>query len=186
MNTEEHLRLPDDGATQGFDRRAFMACFSATGLSATLFPGVLWSRIQQGGALTREVVRDAEVLAGLEFTDQERDQMLQVLNRNRGWFKEIRDVPISNSVAPAFSFDPMLPGMRYPTGPSSFRMTREAGVERPANLEEVAFWPVTRLSELIRTQRVKSVELTEMYLGRLRRHGPLLESVITITDELAM
>jgi Asp-tRNA(Asn)/Glu-tRNA(Gln) amidotransferase A subunit family amidase len=65
-------------------------------------------------------------------------------------------------------------------------MSRERGVERPARLEEGAFWPVTKLSELVRTGQVSSVELTEMYLERLEVHGPTLEAVISRTDDLAL
>src|SRR5437016_8026327 len=47
----------------------------------------------------------------------------------------------------------------------------------------MAFWPVTQLAELIRTRQVKSVELTEMYLGRLKRYNPKLTCVVTLTEE---
>src|SRR5690606_41054605 len=57
---------------------------------------------------------------------------------------------------------------------------------RPAALEEVAFWPVTRLAELVRTYQVSAVELTELYLDRLERHGPTLECVVTLTADRAL
>jgi len=53
-------------------------------------------------------------------------------------------------------------------------------------VEEMAFYSVGQLSELIRTRRVSSEQLTTMYLGRLKRYGPKLECVITLTEELAM
>jgi Asp-tRNA(Asn)/Glu-tRNA(Gln) amidotransferase A subunit family amidase len=59
-------------------------------------------------------------------------------------------------------------------------------VERPPNLEDVAFWPVRHLAELIRSRAATSVELAEMYLARLEKHGPALESVITITKQRAL
>src|SRR5262249_12450895 len=42
------------------------------------------------------------------------------------------------------------------------------------------------LAELVRTRQVSSVELTEMYLARLKRHAPKLECVVTFTEDLAM
>lgn len=169
-----------------FDRRGFLAYFSAAGLGGTLLPGVLWAKMQEAGTVTPEIVADAEKVAGLEFTDDERVMMVRGLNQNLDSFKALRAQPIPNWVPPAVLFDPMLPGKTYPTERRPFRMSREAGVERPGNLEKVAFWPLTRLSELVRSRQVTSVELTEMYLGRLREHGPRLESVITLTEDLAM
>jgi Asp-tRNA(Asn)/Glu-tRNA(Gln) amidotransferase A subunit family amidase len=53
-------------------------------------------------------------------------------------------------------------------------------------LNDVAFWPVTRLAQLIRTRAVTPTELTNMYLARLRKYGPQLECVVTLTEELAL
>ena len=44
----------------------------------------------------------------------------------------------------------------------------------------------TRLAQLLRTKQVSSVELTNMYIARLKRYHPTLNFVITITEELAL
>jgi len=59
-------------------------------------------------------------------------------------------------------------------------------IERPANLEDLAFAPVTTLAPLLRSGKVTSTELTQMYLARLKKYGPRLECVITLTEELAL
>jgi len=59
-------------------------------------------------------------------------------------------------------------------------------VRRPEKLDDVAFWSVRELGELIRTKQVSSVELTAMYLNRLKTYGPKLECVVTLTEDLAM
>ena len=59
-----------------YDRRAFMAYFSSIGLGSTLLPGVLWAQVQQqqqGPAITKEMIAAAEQIAGVEFSDEERD-----------------------------------------------------------------------------------------------------------------
>lgn len=178
-------------AVPRLDRRAFMVSMSALGLGATTFPAALWGRLQEAQEaeelrVTAEMIAAAEQLAGLEFTDEERDLMLRGASRALGSYESLREVRIPNSVPPAIRFDPVLPGRSYPSGSSIFRYTRPRGILRPAELEEVAFWPVTALAELVRTRQVSSLELTEMYLGRLRRHGPALECVITLTEELAL
>src|SRR5437899_12847821 len=45
---------------------------------------------------------------------------------------------------------------------------------------------IAQPGELIRTKKLSSVELTKMYLGRLKRYGPKLLCVVTLTEELAM
>ena len=64
-----------------------------------------------------------------------------------------------------------------------FRLSAAPAVKRPANLEDVAFWPVRHLAELIRTRQVTSLELTEMYLARLHRYNGKLNNVVTFLDD---
>ena len=56
---------------------------------------------------------------------------------------------------------------------------------RPGSLDELAYEPVTQLSELVRTRKVKPSELTDMYLSRLKRYDPQLHFVINLTEERA-
>jgi len=130
----------------------------------------------------------------VDFTEDERDMMVRGLNQQLQAYRAIREVVLPNSVPPAIRFDPRLPHQPEPGSAvdppedrfGDVRPSRQGVVRRPAELEQVAFWPVTRLAELVRTGQVTSVELTQMYLDRLRRYGPTLEAVITLTDDLAM
>ena len=45
---------------------------------------------------------------------------------------------------------------------------------------------MTQLAELIRTKQVTSVELTEMYLARMKRLNRKLLCAVTITEDFAM
>jgi Asp-tRNA(Asn)/Glu-tRNA(Gln) amidotransferase A subunit family amidase len=181
------------------DRRSFMVQLSALGVGGA-FADAVWARAGGQEAITPDIIRDAEAVVGLEFTDEERELMVRGLNENLEAYAAIREVAIPNRVPPAVQFDPRLPHVRVPgdgderdAGPTevaqrfeTVRPSRQPGVRRPDRLEEVAFWPVTRLAELIRRGEVTSVELTELYLDRLRRHGPTLEAIITLTDDLAL
>ena len=59
-------------------------------------------------------------------------------------------------------------------------------MQRPDSDEDLAFLPVTALSELVRARKVTSLELTRLYLTRLKRHDPLLKCVVTLTEDLAL
>lgn len=168
------------------DRRQFMAYCSTIGFGGGALGALLWEQKQQTGAITEEMLDEAEAVLGLQFDEDERELMLEGLNRNRDRFEQIRELDIPNSVAPALSFDPVLPGRQLPSGLGTFRMSRRPEIERPADLETVAFWPITHTAELVRSRKVTSRELTQMYLERLKRHGPKLECVVTLTEELAL
>jgi Asp-tRNA(Asn)/Glu-tRNA(Gln) amidotransferase A subunit family amidase len=168
------------------DRREFMAYFRAAGLGGTLLPGALYALAQQEqSSVTKEMVAQAEKLAGLEFTDEEREQIASSANGRLRNYERIRELAMPNAVPPALRFDPLLPGVKLPSERRPMRYTRARDVRRPANLQEVAFWPVTRLAELVRTRQVLPSELTEMYLERLKRHDARLFAVVTLTEERA-
>jgi Asp-tRNA(Asn)/Glu-tRNA(Gln) amidotransferase A subunit family amidase len=179
------------------DRRSFLAYFSSLGLTSTLFPGVLWgklteARLSEGTSeaaapqLTKDMLRSAAAVAGLEFTDEQLDKMLKGVTENTVKLRELRKIEIDNSVAPPLYFNPMLPGMKIDRTRRPFRASAPPRVQRPPNVEDVAFWSVTSLSVLIRTRQVTSVELTEMYLARAKRYNPKLKCFVTITDNLAL
>ncbi len=170
------------------NRRRFLAYFSSIGLTTTLLPGVLWAKMQEKKELriSKEMIAEAEKLAGLEFTDEERDLMLEGVDEYLGKYEELRKIRIDNSVPPALHFNPVLPGMTFDNEHKPMKMSKVGKQKRPRNLEEVAFWPVTRLSQLIKSKQVSSVDLTQMYLERLKRYDAQLQCVVSLTEELAI
>jgi len=170
------------------NRRTFLAYFSSVGLSTTLLPGVLWSRIQDEDdpVITKEMLQDAESVAGLEFSDEERDLMLEGLNDNLENYESLRTIDIPNQVPPALYFKPVPPGVEVEVPKLQSRRSTVQVDTVPSDLEGVAFWPVTQLAALIESRRVSSVQLTSMYLKRLKTYGPKLECVITLTEDLAL
>ncbi|GAB2213443.1 hypothetical protein Drorol1_Dr00021486 [Drosera rotundifolia] len=58
-------------------------------------------------------------------------------------------------------------------------------VRRPENEEDIAFMSVLELGQLIKTGKISSLELTRIFLQRLKRYDPVLEAVVTVTEELA-
>src|SRR5664279_708083 len=140
-------------------------------------------------AINASDVASAEKLIGLSLTDAEREQLLETVNSRAKHYEQMRATPLDNSIAPPLYFDPRLPAVRAPqpasTEPRVYRMSAPPQVTRPANLEDVAFYPLTHLAELVRSRQVTSLELTEMYLGRLKRFDPFLHCVVTLTEDLA-
>lgn len=168
-------------------RRRFVAYLSGLGLSPTLLSGNLWAELQEDKVMkiTKEMLQEAERLAGFEFTDTERDQMVEGLNDYLESYKKLRKVSLDNSLTPAIQFNPVLPGMRFEEQQRPIKMSKGYKRKVPSNLEELAFWPVTELAQLIKSQQVSSIELTNMYLDRLKNYDPKLHCVITLTEDLA-
>jgi Asp-tRNA(Asn)/Glu-tRNA(Gln) amidotransferase A subunit family amidase len=169
-------------------RRRFLAFFSGAGLSATLFPGVLWAQLQEQKPqrITEEMVKNAAAISGLEFSDEERSQILNGVNQNLEHYEELRRIRLDPGISPPFYYNPLVPGTKLERTKKPIRASDTPGVHRPANLDDVAFWPLWHLAHLIKTKQVKSVELTEMYIARLKKYNPKLNCVVTFTDDLAM
>ncbi len=136
--------------------------------------------------ITVEMIAAAEQLIGLSFTDEERRQMQATLDARLEQYKTMRKQTIHNWEGLPLLFQPQVADPAPADVPRIYRMSAQEHVTRPDNLEEAAFYPVTKLAELVRTRQVTSVELTEMYIERLKRYNPALECVVTMTEDLAM
>ncbi len=136
--------------------------------------------------ITLEHIRSAEPIIGMEFTDSEREQMLQSLQDRVAPLESMWKIKLDNSVPMALQFNPNISDPNPADVPREYAMRPQDDLTRPDNLEDIAFYPVTRLAHLIRTRQVTSIELTEMYLARLKRYNEQLECVVTFTEDLAM
>jgi len=166
-----------------------MARFKKT--AALLIPAVALLGFLAGvgaekAGLTKSQVESAENLIGLKFTDAERDSMLDDLASNLESYQNLRNVPLDNATPPSLVFNPLPLGFEPTAGKTKLVTNPPVNTRVPDNLEELAFYSVRDLAELIRTKKVTSTQLTTMYLERLKRHGPELECVVTLTEELAL
>jgi Asp-tRNA(Asn)/Glu-tRNA(Gln) amidotransferase A subunit family amidase len=158
-----------------------------------LFLWLLASRMSAPGqsnppasSFPRDVVAGAERLIGLNFTDAKRDSMLDGLKDQLGNYESIRKVHLANSVPPAILFNPIPAGTKLVKGRASFKASAAGKVFVPADMNEIAFYSIGQLAELIRTRKITSEQLTKLYLERLKLYGSKLECVITLTAEVAL
>ena len=186
------------------DRRRFLGVCSAVGLGQTLLPGVLWGMAAQAGTapqktdgagvdhdhlapITPEMIDAAAAIAAVKLTDEQKKLLLEDLRVQRDSVLVIRSMKIPNSVAPAFVFDPVPAGMKLDTARRPMRMSKPPDVKvLIGNENSLAFASVRELAELVKTKKVSSVELTKMYLARLKKYDPRLHFVITLTEERAL
>ena len=176
-------------------RRSFLKLIPMAGATAAL-PGAAQApavapagrqgqQAQTPIRIKKESMHAAEELMGIELTGEQEDMALRGVDGNLTSYEGIRKIDIPLDTDPAVWFHPAYPGRKVPTGPKRFVPTL---TKAPAfkDIEDLAFATALELGVLIRTKRITSTQLTQMYLGRLKRYGPGLLCVITLTEDLAL
>jgi Asp-tRNA(Asn)/Glu-tRNA(Gln) amidotransferase A subunit family amidase len=169
------------------ERRRFLASLGGLPLSAlhthtaAAPPGA-----QVAGRITRDMLVQAARVADVSFTDAELDAMIDRVQANLPLLAGVHALDLENDVAPPVYFSPVLPGMPIDRSSRPLRRSTPRRMPRPASSDELAFLPVTDLAELIRTKRVTALELTRLYLDRLKRYGARLQCVVTLTEDRAV
>jgi Asp-tRNA(Asn)/Glu-tRNA(Gln) amidotransferase A subunit family amidase len=178
--------LSCNGSGRAWPRRKILKVLSALGVGSAVFGRALVSLAEDQPKITEEMIRHAEWISGLQYTDAKRKLMLEGMNQALAGYETLRKIPVDNAVAPALLFFPQ-PNLRANTRISRPALKlNAAGATKPESTEDVAFSPVTELAKLIRSKQISSTELTKLYLERLRRYDPVLRCVITFTEDLAL
>ena len=137
-------------------------------------------------SIVKEDIIHAEEIIGLDFTEPERDSLLDNTRYHLSSYKKIREVGIDNSVAPAIQFNPLPGWMEITKVQKRPNWDIPKDVKMPENKSKLAFYSLAELASLFQSQQITSVELTEFYLDRLKKYGDTLKCVITLTEELAL
>lgn len=137
-------------------------------------------------AISAADVRGAEALIGLDFSDAKIELLRPGLGKQREHYEVMRQWPLSNGVPPALQFNPLPVGYRLETQRKKFRATPLPRIKLPDNPDALAFYSISELAALLKSHQLTSVQLTEFYLERLKRIGPQLECVVTLTEDLAL
>jgi Asp-tRNA(Asn)/Glu-tRNA(Gln) amidotransferase A subunit family amidase len=159
------------------------------GAAALVVGGALFFYFTKGKTITTRDIAATEKINGIHFNRRERKMMLKDLNENLANYRKMRQAFLPNSTPPALHFSPILPGVTIHSEADkvvSSGLSDSPALERPDDLEELAFYHVTDLAGLIRSRKVTSTELTGMYLSRLKKYGPRLYCIVTLTEELAL
>lgn len=151
------------------------------------FAGAFTSHYFFADDVTKEDLRSAAKVAALEFTDTELDSALADVNNDfRKSYLANRKTELPNSLSPALVFNPLLPGIKIDPIQKPVQFSNIGKVALPQNRDELAFYTVRQLAELIRTKQITSTELTKFFLERLKKQDPQLLCVISLTEDLAL
>jgi len=137
-------------------------------------------------SVTKEQVESAEKIIGLNFTEPEIDSMIDALNEQLGNYRSLRNIQLSNSVMPAVLFNPIPVGFKLDEKQNTLEFSDYSNAKMPEDKNDLAFYSIGELAELIRTKQISSIELTKFFLARLEKYDPELHCVITLTKERAL
>ena len=139
------------------------------------------------GRIKKNDLEHAEKIIGIDLSDKHREMALTGVNTNLDRYEAVRKIDVPLDTEPAVLFHPQLPGFHVKRArvKTKFRFGRNEPAQFKS-VEDLAFATVPQLAQLIRTRKVSSVELTRMYLSRLKKYGPKLLCIVTLTEDLAM
>ena len=184
-------------------RRVLLAALAGSGSAALAGCGAdhdknaatdedLWAGFDE--RITERTLAEAEKLFGIAFTESERRQILggPVETAEDGFFanqiaslKHRREQVLPNSLAPATSFDPRLPGIDYGTQSDNVALLPEEIAPIPDDSELIAFASVKEQARWLTTGQISSRALTDLYLERIEKYGEQLQCFVTVTPEIA-
>jgi Asp-tRNA(Asn)/Glu-tRNA(Gln) amidotransferase A subunit family amidase len=136
--------------------------------------------------ISRQTIIETEKLLGLEFTDRKRDQLLPNLRAQPQRIENLRKLAITNAIPPAVWFNPLPTGFKPESKRAAFKPADPGKVKLPASDDDLAFLSVSELGALIKSRQLTSERLTRLYLERLKKYGPHLDCVVTLTGDLAL
>lgn len=124
--------------------------------------------------------------SGLDFSNEEVDLMKGDMDEYQEAYNNNREQNLANTVSPTNVFNPILPGFYFDEVQEDMRTTSYEGLLIPKDKNEIAFYNIGQLHELLRTGQISSVELTTFFINRIKKHNDTLQCVITLTEQRAM
>ena len=131
-----------------------------------------YGQSSNSSAITRADLESAQKLPGLHFSSEKLDMMLPSLEDRRKDYEVLRHAGISNAVPSAMLFNPIPVGFVFETNKTPFKGSPLPEVKLPKNLDDIAFFSLSELASLIKSRQLTSVQLTQLYLERLKKYGP--------------
>lgn len=168
-------------------RREILKGLAGLGAVGTIFSRALYTLAQTTGTVSSDMIRQAEWIAGVSFTDAEREMMLADLADLEKGFVELRKIALDNAVPPALGFQPIAPppAISRENSKAPFPVMSPAKGKAAQTPADLAFASISELAGWLRTRKVSPVELMTNAFRRIEQLDPQLKAIITQTRELA-
>lgn len=187
------------------NRRDWMILLSAIGVGSIAFQRVLAHRASEDSAITAQMINDAQWIADIELTDKEKELLAKQIQDQSGNERKLRALNIDADTGPAMAFVPYFFAENLPedlksresvkdapsatiaeTSWSKLAKAKQTGLVDWQDESSIAASGIVEQAAALRSGKITSQRLTEIYLGRLKKYDPILRCVVTLTEELAM
>lgn len=149
------------------------------------------SRQVEGGGpqIDASTIEQAESLAGIKLSSSEREMMIETISSQLSMFKaRLAGIDLPDTLFPAMTFKALLPGRRIDRATPSGDPSRLSKITRdlPTDPQQIAYASIAELSHWLKTRQITSVQLTRLYLARLKQMDTSLHCVITLMEEAGL
>ncbi len=126
-------------------------------------------------------IKSALKVSGVIFKDEQINTMTNYIERNKSGYIEMRGYQLDNDVTPALKYsipNNLNNNFSYDISSDSLGL--------PKNKREIAHLQISELAYLIKNKKISSLELTEIYLNRIKKLDKKINAFVTITENLAI
>ena len=131
-------------------------------------------------------IRAAEKIISVHFTEAKEDSLSEQVNSRAKDYDKMHRYSLDNAIPMTMAQSPLLPYMNLNKKQMPVKFDIPAGVNIPANRNELAFYSIPQLASLIKNKKITSVELTQFFIDRLKKYDDTLYCVISLTEDIAM
>lgn len=167
-------------------RRHLLGLLTATGIGSPILHRALAQLAADQSEISEEMIRQAQWISGIQLTDEQQAALVRAVNGNFQQLAALRKIEVDFGIPPAVQFQALAGPVGKPVSLSrAVEPSETAALPRPESNDDLSFLPLAELAQLVRTRQIRSQELTQHYLDRLKKYDPLLRCVVNYTEELA-
>src|SRR5689334_25169247 len=96
--------MSDNRDDSTLSRRRALSMIGGLGIGSVAFQRALAWQAEQAGKITPELIQQAEWIAGITLSDEDRKAIASSVERDQRRYEALRKVELNNSVPPAFAF----------------------------------------------------------------------------------
>ncbi len=135
---------------------------------------------------SKKDIRSAQKIIGLSYSDNDIRTMHGYLERNKRGYDSMRSYPLDELTTSVISYNLLPDDFEIPAGNDRFEISAPVGISIPENENEIAFRTIDQLAYFLRNGSITSVQLTNIYLDRIKKYDAQLQSVVTLIEDEAL
>lgn len=182
--------MTQEKPTPRLTRRDALSAVAATGIGTAAFQkAVAQEADKKAEPLTADDIKEAEWIAGIELTQEQREKAARSVARMQRKQKQLRQQEVSYDTLPAVRFDPEMVDSKSKVrslAKPDYLSGTSANVDPITNDNELSFLSIRQLGRLLREKKVTAVQLAKHCIEGLKKNDETLKCVVTLTEDLAL